>query len=86
MFSATRLVALRFGKAADYLSGIASVGGYFAGIVVLGPYAFGEPVIPVDDPFDVWMLIVLSIFFGLVAGHGFRNASKDIDAVRANSA
>jgi len=86
IYSATRPAALRLGRAADYVSGIATIGGYFVGIVVLGPYAFGEPVIPVDDRVDVFFLIGLSIFFGVVAAHAWRNASKNVDAVGERSA
>jgi hypothetical protein len=85
MYSATQPLALRLGAAADYVSGIAAVAGYFAGMIVLGPYAFGEPVFPVDDRFDVWVLVGLSIVFGLALGHGLRGGFGTA-AHRPNSA
>ncbi len=74
LYSLTRPAAQLLGPAADYVSGVASVAGYLAGMVMLGPYAFGEEIFPIDDPSDVWTLVGLSLLFGLIVGHALRKA------------
>ena len=39
---------------------MASVAGYFVGMVALGPYAFGEEVFPVETAGDIWVKDVVT--------------------------
>jgi hypothetical protein len=72
VFTATRPLLRPLGWLGDYLTGIVCVSAYMGALALAAPVAFGKPV--VNGPEDMKVFAVLTVFFGLVLGHG---ASRD---------
>jgi hypothetical protein len=68
-FSLTRPSFLRLGRIGDYLSGVVCVSAYACALVLVAPYAFGDPI--VTKPVHWMGVAVVALVFGLVIGHSW---------------
>ena len=75
-YSASGPLVRFLGEYAVYGRGVFAVAGYLAGLHFLGPAAFGEQLIPLDDAVDLWIFGIMSIAMGLAFGHGLRSGDS----------
>jgi hypothetical protein len=66
-YSAVREPLRRFGRAGDYLTGVACVLAYMGALAIGAPVLLGEPI--VKQLSDLWIFGIASVVFGLLIGH-----------------